>query len=198
MVIQLPSSQVQQNFGAAVERALRGEDVVIERYGTPRAALVEYGRYQRLMAAAREQATAQPAATPPDSPAELHEASVAYHASRSLALTGEQAANHSATAPAPAYRYVTRTPGVCDGHPILRGTRVTVRVIAGYHKLGLGGDEILAALPHLTPAQVYEALSYYYDHLDEIEQEIQENQRASLVERYGLQVAADGRITFGG
>lgn len=40
-VVQLPSSQVQQNFGAAVERALRGEDVVIERYGMPRAAVVE-------------------------------------------------------------------------------------------------------------------------------------------------------------
>jgi hypothetical protein len=59
-------------------------------------------------------------------------------------------------------------------------------------------DETLAALPHLTPAQVYEALSYYYDHVDEIEQEIRENQLASLIERYGLQVAADGRITFVG
>lgn len=41
MAVQLSSSQVQQNFGAAVERALRGEDVVIERYGMPRAAVVE-------------------------------------------------------------------------------------------------------------------------------------------------------------
>lgn len=198
MVVQLPSSQVQQNFGAAVERALRGEDVVIERYGTPRAALVEYGRYQRLVAAAQTQATAQPATTPPESPAQLREASVTYHVARSLADSGEQAANHSAAAPAPAYRYVTRAPGVCDGHPILHGTRVTVRAVVGYHKLGLSVDEILAALPHLTPAQVYEALSYYHDHVPEIEKEIEENQRATLVERYGLQVAADGRITFGG
>ena len=186
MVVQLPSSQVQQNFGAAVERALRGEDVVIERYGTPRAALVEYGRYQRLVAAAQTQATAQPATTPPESPAQLREASVTYHVARSLADSGGQAANHS------------RAPGVCDGHPILHGTRVTVRAVVGYHKLGLSVDEILAALPHLTPAQVYEALSYYHDHVQEIEQEIDENQRASLIERYGLQVAADGRITFGG
>jgi len=55
-------------------------------------------------------------------------------------------------------------------------------------------DEILAGLPHVTPAQVYEALSYYYDHLEEIEREIQENQLGRLIERYGLQVAADGRI----
>ena len=51
-------------------------------------------------------------------------------------------------------------------------------------------------LPHLTPAQVYEALSYYYDHAAEIEREIQEDQLAHLIERYGLQVAADGRITL--
>jgi len=93
---------------------------------------------------------------------------------------------------------VTRSPEICGGRPSLRGTRVTVRAIVGYHKLGLSVDEILAALPHLTPAQVYEALSYYYDHMDEIEQEIQENQLASLIERYGLQVTADGRITFVG
>jgi PHD/YefM family antitoxin component YafN of YafNO toxin-antitoxin module len=54
MVIQLQSSQVQQNFGAAVERALRDADVVVERYGTPRVAIVEYGRYQRLVEAERE------------------------------------------------------------------------------------------------------------------------------------------------
>ena len=54
MVIQLQSSQVQQNFGAAVERALHDADVVVERYGTPRVAIIEYGRYQRLVGAERE------------------------------------------------------------------------------------------------------------------------------------------------
>lgn len=195
-MVQLPSSQVQQNFGAAVERAVRGEDVVIERYGTPRAALVEYGRYQRLLEAEREQAAAQPPATGPQSPARLHETSMAYHAPHSLAPTRKQSADDSTLALAPAYRYVTRTPGVCGGRPIVRGTRVTVQAVAGYHKLGLSADEILTALPHLTPAQVYEALSYYYDHADEIEQEMRENQLPGLAERYGLQVAADGRITL--
>ena len=35
-------------------------------------------------------------------------------------------------------------------------------------------------LPHLALAQVYDALSYYHDHLDEIEQEMIEN-----TEEYG-------------
>jgi uncharacterized protein (DUF433 family) len=177
---------------------VRGEDVVIERYGTPRAALVEYGRYQQLVEAERERVAAQTAATQPASPVQLHEAAVAYHAARSLTPGDAQIPADHAVACAPTYRYVTRTPGVCGGRPILRGTRVAVRAVVGYHKLGLSVDETLAALPHLTPAQVYEALSYYYDHVDEIEQEIRENQLASLIERYGLQVAADGRITFVG
>lgn len=197
MVIQLPSSQVQQNFGAAVERALRGEDVIIERYGRPRAALVEFGRYQQLVKAEQEQAAAQSAATLPAPPDQLHEAAVVYRVARnSTPADAQTPADHAGAAPM--YRYVTRTPGVCGGRPIIRGTRVTVRAVVGYHKLGLGLDEILAALPHLTPAQIYEALSYYYDHIDEIEQEIQENQPAGLIERYGLQVATDGRITFAG
>jgi uncharacterized protein (DUF433 family) len=196
MVIQLPSSQVQQNFGAAVERTLRGEDVVIERYGTPRVALVEYGRYQQLLAAQQEQAAAQTTATQPVPPAQLHEAAVAYRVAHNPAPAEAPIPDDRAAAEPATYRYVTRTPGVCGGRAILRGTRVPVRAVAGFHKLGLSGEETLAALPHLTPAQVYEALSYYYDHVDEIEQEIRENQLAGLIERYGLQVAADGRITF--
>lgn len=59
MAVTLNSSQVQQNFGAALDRAVRGDDVIIERYGTPRAALIAYGRYQKLVDAAREQAAGQ-------------------------------------------------------------------------------------------------------------------------------------------
>ena len=54
MTVTLNSSQVQQNFGQAMERALRSEDVVVERYGVPRVAIIEYGRYQRLVDAERE------------------------------------------------------------------------------------------------------------------------------------------------
>lgn len=204
MVIQLQSSQVQQNFGATVDRALRGDDVIIERYGTPRAALIEYGRYQRLVDAARERAVAQAPATYSEHPTQLNEATAAYRAVRNLAPAGELALDHqepvspTSAGAAAAYRYVTRSPGICGGQPSIRGTRVPVRAIVGYHKLGLTVDEILAGLPHLTPAQVYEALSYYFDHVDEIAQEIRANQLEHLIEHYGLQMAADGRITVVG
>jgi len=92
------------------------------------------------------------------------------------------------------YLYITRVPGVCGGRPIIKGTRTPVKAIVGYYKLGFSVEEILEGLPHLTPAQVYEALSYYHDHQSEIEQDIGESRVERLIERYGLQVTADGRI----
>ena len=93
-----------------------------------------------------------------------------------------------------AYRYITRMPEIQGGRPIVRGTRVPVKAIVGYYKMGLSVEEILEGLPQLTPAQVYEALSYYHDHPAEIERDIEESQVSHLIERYGLKVTADGRI----
>lgn len=92
------------------------------------------------------------------------------------------------------YLYITRVPGVCGGRPIINGTRTPVKAIVGYYKLGLAIEEILEGLPHLTPAQVYEALSYYHDHQSEIEQDIEESQVEPLIKRYGLRAMADGRV----
>jgi hypothetical protein len=54
MPVKLKSSDVQQSFGEAVDRALLEDDVIVERYGTPRVAIIEYKRYQRLVAAEQE------------------------------------------------------------------------------------------------------------------------------------------------
>ena len=54
MPVRLKSSDVQQGFGEAVDRALLEDDVIVERDGTPRVAIVEYKRYQRLVEADRE------------------------------------------------------------------------------------------------------------------------------------------------
>jgi hypothetical protein len=55
-------------------------------------------------------------------------------------------------------------------------------------------DDILVALPHLTATQVYDALSYYYDHQAEIEGLIRESQPERVIASQGLRVerAADG------
>jgi len=54
-----------------------------------------------------------------------------------------------------------------------------VSVIVGHIRLGESPESIVrSVLPHLTLAQVYDALSYYYDHQDEIEAELAENTAA--------------------
>ena len=74
------------------------------------------------------------------------------------------------------------------------GTRVPVRAIVGYYKLGLSVEEILEGMPHLTAAQVHDALSYYHDHQAEIEREIQDNRLESIMKRQSLQKDEQGRL----
>jgi PHD/YefM family antitoxin component YafN of YafNO toxin-antitoxin module len=54
MTITLKSSAAQQSFGHLMDQALSGNDVVVERYGAPRIAVINYSRYQRLLDAERE------------------------------------------------------------------------------------------------------------------------------------------------
>ena len=63
--------------------------------------------------------------------------------------------------------------------PVIKGTRITVSDIVGYLRLGETPESLVSnILPQLTLAQVYDALSYYYDHPEEIEQILQENTEA--------------------
>ena len=64
--------------------------------------------------------------------------------------------------------------GVQGGRAVIKGTRFPVSSIVQNHRRGLSVDEILREFPHLTPAQVYDALSYYYDHREQVDREIQE------------------------
>ncbi len=72
--------------------------------------------------------------------------------------------------------YITQIDGVCGGKPIIAGTRIPVWAIVGYHfNLNYSVDQIIAALPHLTHAQIYDALSYYFDHKQEIDEQLNLN-----------------------
>ena len=92
------------------------------------------------------------------------------------------------------YRYIARVPEICGGRPIIKGTRTPVKAIVGYYRLGQSVEEILEGLPHLSPAQVYEALAYYHDNISEIEKDIEESRVENLVARYVLKVMPDGRL----
>ena len=73
-------------------------------------------------------------------------------------------------------RYVTNNPEILGGEPIVVGTRTPVRAIVGLWRIGIMPEEILSHLPHLTLAQVFDALSFYLDHQTEINEYIERNQ----------------------
>jgi uncharacterized protein (DUF433 family) len=73
-------------------------------------------------------------------------------------------------------RYVTRNNEILGGEPIIEGTRTSVRAIVGLWRLGVMPEEIPTHLPHLTLAQVFDALSFYLDHQAEINEYIEHNQ----------------------
>ena len=70
------------------------------------------------------------------------------------------------------YPYIGSNPEIANGVPMIEGTRITIRTIAGYYQMGMNVDEILNTLSHLTPSQVHSALAYYFDHQEEIESDI--------------------------
>tara|TARA_B100000315_G_C14407092_1_gene509243 strand:- start:341 stop:649 length:309 start_codon:yes stop_codon:yes gene_type:complete len=71
--------------------------------------------------------------------------------------------------------YIIRNPDILGGEPIVKGTRTPVRAIVENWRLGLSPEEIVIHLPHLTLAQVFDALSYYSDNQKEIDVYIEEN-----------------------
>jgi uncharacterized protein (DUF433 family) len=94
--------------------------------------------------------------------------------------------------------HIVKAPGVLGGEPVIAGTRIGVAFIARLLQAGEEPSEIIAAYPHLAPAAVYDAISYYLDHREEIDQLIGDSTPVALAERYGFEVAERGRVVFKG
>jgi len=73
------------------------------------------------------------------------------------------------------HRYIVSDNQILGGEPIIAGTRTPIRAIVENWRLGVPAEEIPSALPHLTLAQVFDALSYYSDHQEEINAHIERN-----------------------
>lgn len=76
---------------------------------------------------------------------------------------------------ATAHLYVVTDDQILSGEPIIRGTRTPVRAIVEMWRQGMSPEAIPQHLPHLTLAQVFDALSYYSDNQDEIHHHIARN-----------------------
>ena len=71
--------------------------------------------------------------------------------------------------------YITSNDQILSGEPVIRGTRTPVRAIVDLWRQGSVPEEICRHLPHLNLAQVFDALSYYSDHQDEMNAHIERN-----------------------
>jgi len=68
---------------------------------------------------------------------------------------------------------ITKVTDVCGGRACIAGHRVRVLDIVIWHEhQGLPPDEIVSQVPSITLADVHAALAYYYDHREEIQEEI--------------------------
>jgi uncharacterized protein (DUF433 family) len=68
-----------------------------------------------------------------------------------------------------------RDSAILDGEPIIKGTRTPVRAIVELWRMGVAPEDISTHLPHLTLAQIFDALSFFADHQAEITDYIERN-----------------------
>jgi len=77
------------------------------------------------------------------------------------------------------HQHIVRSEGVHGGRPIIRGTGVSVQTIVEQTRLGRSPVQIVEDYEGvLTLAQLHDALSYFYEHQAEIEQDIARNRTA--------------------
>jgi uncharacterized protein (DUF433 family) len=74
--------------------------------------------------------------------------------------------------------HIEITPDVCGGKPRIVGHRIKVQDIVIWHeKMGMSPDEIVSNYSTINLSDVYAALAYYHDHLEEIRQHIDEDEK---------------------
>jgi len=95
----------------------------------------------------------------------------------------------------PAHPYVDLISSRSGMRPVVRGTRIGIDVVVGYHQAGYTPEQIAAELlPQLRLPQVYDALSYYEERREWLEAEMAvhtpEAWRARLSREMGAEPAA--------
>jgi len=75
-----------------------------------------------------------------------------------------------------AIQHIELRPSAIHGQKAcIAGTRISVQDIYVWHELmGKSPDQIVLEYPFLTMAQVHSALAYYYEHADEIRQQVKQ------------------------
>lgn len=71
--------------------------------------------------------------------------------------------------------YISTNKKIRRGEPCIIGTGIRVLDIAvRYELMGQSPEDIILAYPHITLAQIHDALSYYYEHKSEMDKKWKE------------------------
>jgi uncharacterized protein (DUF433 family) len=74
--------------------------------------------------------------------------------------------------------HIESTSDTCGGRPRISGTRIRVQDIVVWHeRMGLSADEIVSRYSQVSLSDVYAALSYYYDHREQIDGDMAEGEK---------------------
>ncbi len=80
---------------------------------------------------------------------------------------------------------ITKSPGVCGGKACIAGHRIRVLDVVVWHEhLGMSADEIVSQFPSLSLSEVHLALAYYFEHVEEIQEEMRAERVAA--EEFGV------------
>lgn len=69
-------------------------------------------------------------------------------------------------------QHISKTPGVCGGRACIAGHRIRVMDIVVWHEMrGMSARDIAEEFPGISLADIYAALTYYFDNRAEIEED---------------------------
>lgn len=72
--------------------------------------------------------------------------------------------------------YITQNSKIRGGEPVIKGTRFPVSSVVFYVvKQGMLPEELAQEFSQLSLSAIYEALSYYYDNKEKIDELLEEN-----------------------
>jgi uncharacterized protein (DUF433 family) len=74
--------------------------------------------------------------------------------------------------------FVSETPGINGGYPVVAGTRTPIWVLVDYYRELGDVQRVAQLLPHLTPTQVQGALDYYAACPHRVDDDRERNARA--------------------
>lgn len=74
-------------------------------------------------------------------------------------------------------KHIVATPGIFGGKARINGTRIAVEHIAIAYNSGQSIDEIVESYQGIVHADVFAALAYYYDHKEEVDAMIKQDEQ---------------------